>query len=434
MTTGTFRQTPITSITVAPDRQRKEFRGMEELRSSIQSIGLINPILITPEGVLVAGERRLRACTELGWTHIPAQLTSDLAEDELQLVELEENVKRVDLSWQEQVAAIQRYHNLRREADPEWTIASTAAALSIAQNTASKYLAVAAGIEADPKLAEAPAFSVAHGIVERASARKQGFEEAKIAAFVAPSPVLGEAPLPAEERASVEATPSPAPSVPFLNADFLTWTPPHKFNLLHCDFPYGVKADKHNQGAAASFGGYDDGFDVYDRLLTHLHTFTQEWMLPSSHLLFWFSMDFYQMTVDRLTAAGWRVNPFPLVWFKSDNSGILPDPRRGPRRNYETALLCSLGDRPIVRATGNLCAHPNTKSIHMSEKPQGMLTHFLSMLVDSSTIMLDPTMGSGNAVVVAERLGAHSALGLERDPEFFARARDAYLSGQVGEE
>ena len=48
----------ISSITVAPDRQRKEFKGIEELAKSIVQVGLIHPIIITPEGQLVAGERR----------------------------------------------------------------------------------------------------------------------------------------------------------------------------------------------------------------------------------------------------------------------------------------------------------------------------------------------------------------------------------------
>ena len=56
-----------------------------------------------------------------------------------------------------------------------------------------------------------------------------------------------------------------------------------------------------------------------------------------------------------------------------------------------------------------------------------MLEYFMSMLVDDTTTMLDPTMGSGNAVTVAEKLGAVRALGLERDPEFFKLSSAAYI-------
>src|SRR5690606_36396537 len=126
-----------------------------------------------------------------------------------------------------------------------------------------------------------------------------------------------------------------------------------RFNLIHCDFPYGVKADKHNQGAAAAFGGYADDPDVYWQLLATLERAMENVVAESAHLIFWFSMDYYQRTLDALSGMGWSVNPFPLIWHKSDNTGILPDPSRGPRRIYETALFASRGDRKIVGAVGN---------------------------------------------------------------------------------
>lgn len=52
-----------------------------------------------------------------------------------------------------------------------------------------------------------------------------------------------------------------------------------------------------------------------------------------------------------------------------------------------------------------------------------MLTHFLRMVVDDTTRMLDPTAGSGNAVRIASELGAAYALGLELNPEFAEVAR-----------
>lgn len=47
---------------------------------------------------LVAGERRLRACTSLGWVEIPTRPYTELSEDERREIELEENVRRKDLT------------------------------------------------------------------------------------------------------------------------------------------------------------------------------------------------------------------------------------------------------------------------------------------------------------------------------------------------
>ena len=110
---------------------------------------------------------------------------------------------------------------------------------------------------------------------------------------------------------------------------------------------------------------------------------------------------------------------------KSDNVGILPDPERGPRRIYETCFFGSRGDRKIVRPTSNSVFSPSQRDEHMSIKPETMLTNFFRMFVDSNTIMLDPTAGSGGALRAAEGLGASHVIGLERMEEFAARANAA---------
>jgi DNA modification methylase len=135
------------------------------------------------------------------------------------------------------------------------------------------------------------------------------------------------------------------------------------------------------------------------------------------------------MTYLRLGQMGWKVDPFPLVWHKSDNAGVLPDPQRGPRRTYETAFFCSRGDRKIVQAVANSVAAPTTKDIHMSEKPVEVLRHFMRMTTDGFSNVLDPTAGSGNAIQVARSLRAASFLGLEIDPQFYNAAKGAYNAG-----
>lgn len=438
MTSGKFRSIPLSSITVSQDRQRKELAGIEELAASIARNGLINPILVTEDLVLVAGERRLTACRALGWTAIPVHFTSDLSPHELEILELEENVKRVDLSWQEHVTAVTRYHKICKQDNPSWTLDNTAEALGVSGAHVSRFLALGKALEeGDPAILNADKLSVAKGIIERRTSRKESSLSDLVSSMV-PAPArsltvspdgkeqtLGEDFYPVEELAEEE------PWTPFLLQDFSAFATTARFNFLHCDFPYGVNANKHAQGAGQAFGTYADSADVYFQLLDTLASFCETNVADSAHLMFWFSMDFYSVTKERLEAMGWKVNPFPLLWFKSDNSGILPDPKRGPRRNYETAFLCSRGDRQIVRAVSNVCACPNTKIIHMSEKPVPMLAHFFRMFVDDSTVMLDPTMGSGNAVRVSEAMGAALSLGLERDETFYKNAVENYLSTPI---
>jgi len=60
-----------------------------------------------------------------------------------------------------------------------------------------------------------------------------------------------------------------------------------------------------------------------------------------------------------------------------------------------------------------------------------MLKHFLEMLVDETTTVLDPTCGSGMALRVAEELGARRVLGLEIDPSHADTALKAFYRARL---
>jgi ParB family chromosome partitioning protein len=61
------------------DRFRKDLGDLDSLAASIDQVGLLHPIVVRPDGRLIAGERRLAACKELGWTSVPVTLV-DLKE------------------------------------------------------------------------------------------------------------------------------------------------------------------------------------------------------------------------------------------------------------------------------------------------------------------------------------------------------------------
>ena len=52
-------------------RHRKDMGDIAGLADSIDSIGLLHPIVVTPDWTLLAGRRRLEACRLLGWVEIP---------------------------------------------------------------------------------------------------------------------------------------------------------------------------------------------------------------------------------------------------------------------------------------------------------------------------------------------------------------------------
>ena len=59
---------------VVKDRYRKDKGDIDALMNSIKELGLLQPIGITKDNILVFGERRLTACFALGWAEIDARV------------------------------------------------------------------------------------------------------------------------------------------------------------------------------------------------------------------------------------------------------------------------------------------------------------------------------------------------------------------------
>src|SRR5262245_20391959 len=115
MLTDTYERVSCQRIRVdRAKRQRTELNLDPGLRESIRMRGGYNPIIITRDLWLVAGERRLATSIELGLPDIPVRFTDDLSEDEYRVIELEENMKRSDLIWQDRVKAIAQIHSIYR--------------------------------------------------------------------------------------------------------------------------------------------------------------------------------------------------------------------------------------------------------------------------------------------------------------------------------
>jgi N6-adenosine-specific RNA methylase IME4 len=53
------------------NRYRKNLGDIDSLAASIKELGLLHPIVVRPDGRLIAGERRLAACRRLGWKSVP---------------------------------------------------------------------------------------------------------------------------------------------------------------------------------------------------------------------------------------------------------------------------------------------------------------------------------------------------------------------------
>jgi ParB-like chromosome segregation protein Spo0J len=109
-----FCQVHIDKI-IVEDRHRYDLGDIKSLAESIESIGLIHNVVVTPDNHLIAGARRLAAMRSLGWDMIPTAVIHTLADatDRL-LAERDENTCRKDFVPSELLAIGRRLEELER--------------------------------------------------------------------------------------------------------------------------------------------------------------------------------------------------------------------------------------------------------------------------------------------------------------------------------
>ncbi|QLC22713.1 ParB/RepB/Spo0J family partition protein [Parasphingopyxis sp. CP4] len=109
---GTVQMLPVGKITPHPDQPRRHFdeEALGELARSIEARGMIQPIVVRPQGThyqIVAGERRWRAAQRAQLHQVPV-IVRDFDEAETLEIALVENIQREDLNAIEEAEAYKR--------------------------------------------------------------------------------------------------------------------------------------------------------------------------------------------------------------------------------------------------------------------------------------------------------------------------------------
>src|SRR6266446_3572295 len=108
---------PIERIQVAhiqvPTTVRADWEHLDVLQASIQTTGLLHPIIVRRQGntyELLAGHNRLQAVKNLGWNSVPARILEFTEHNALrqELVVLDENLCRDELNHLEYAEALGR--------------------------------------------------------------------------------------------------------------------------------------------------------------------------------------------------------------------------------------------------------------------------------------------------------------------------------------
>ena len=448
-------------VAILPDRQRQEFEpeAMQELISSIEDNQLMHPpVLRTPNAadrlkfpdfpldgkmVLVAGERRFRAIGEIyelggqfrhngqlfsaEQNRIPYTDLGSLDELSAEEAELDENLKRRDLSWKELAAAHDRLHRLRvkqRNAEnsealileqpikPSHTVADTAQELTgrrdgAYQDNIRKELIVAKHLD-NPEVAKAKSVDEAFKILRKQEETAQNVELGRIvgATFNADLHQLHNRDCIGFMQ-EVAAGPESA-----------------KFDVILTDPPYGMGAHEFGDGAgkvANSEHHYDDTYENFKALMEGPSGWCALSYLvcrPQAHAYVFCDIDRFHELKTWMQEAGWYVFRTPLINHKM-NSGRVPLPDKGPRRQYEIILYAIKGGKTTTHIYPDVISTSADENLtHGAQKPVALYQNLLQRSVKPGDRVADFFAGSGTIFEAAHSFKC-SATGTERSPEYY---------------
>ncbi len=421
----------VNSLIIPDNRQRREFKpeAIVELASSISQNGLIQPVVArqNKEGqmVLVAGERRIKALKYVwefnqpvrcgGQTFeegiVPCLLLGELTPIEAFEIELEENIRRTDLTWQERSVATQRLLVYRTAqavakgiAPPTMNelSAETRGTGGDSVDRTRKDVIVAKHLD-DPDVAKAKTVEEAFKILKRKEERQRN----------------------ADLGVSVGKT-FTAELHHVYNGSCLDVMPTMEsetFDVILTDPPYGIDADQYGDSGGRTPGShkYDDSLETWVYLMQGFSTESYRLAKSSAHLYVFCDIDNFITLKGMLALAGWRVFRTPIIWV-NPTAMRTPWPEHGPQRKYQLIAYAVKGNRTVNSIAPDVVSYPSDDNLgHNAQKPVALYEDLLRRSIRPGNTVLDPFCGSGPIFPSAHNLKC-AATGIELDTSAYGVA------------
>lgn len=437
---------PLTSILVE-DRQRKDLGDVQALANSIRENGLIQPVVVNQANRLIAGGRRLAACTLLGWAQIPVVYRETLGERELTILELEENIRRKDMTWQEEVLSVYKVHVLQTEKaildGDSWTLNRTAEMLGMSRANVGFMVQVSKELRRVPQTAiwSCEGFWDALRFLARRSEDEINAELARRTTalmatnatmfpssnpFKEPSDVSVEIIEPVGDAQSGQQTIPLSKQVILADCrDWLRQCPPEVADHCITDPPYGIDMDMLDQqnphGGMQNVDRVRETHQVDENLvlLKEVIPLIHRALKPKGFFILWCDVMNWQFLYDHVIAADFKVQRWPLVWSKTSQC-MNQSAQYNFTKNYEIAMVCRKQGATLVtdqQSSIFACQRDSYKSNPFA-KPEALWDWLIKAVTIQGQTILEPFAGEGsavNAIISNWRF----PIAIEKDPQHF---------------
>lgn len=403
---------------IVADRMRQELGDLTSLMASIREFDLIQPIVLTRDLHLVAGGRRLAAMKALDFKCLMHGLhfvwRDELDPLRLKAIELEENLKRKDLTWSEIVLGKQQLLEIKQQEHGLATMGRPSASAS----------------------GEARGFGVRSLAAMLGESAATTSEDLELASYVKKHPVLAQMPTRADARrklgvamttAAMQAVAALKPRQTVIDASGQTVTAPatSAWRLYHgpfqkniaqvadascdlvlTDLPYNIGLGQSTAAHSAGLGSFTDSDIDMVSLCRDVAVESYRVLRPNRFAVFFYGMGYHHDFVSALTDAGFSVDPYPFIWLRDRTAP--PDGFARYSKSYDPALIASKGTPRFIRPNlANTLAVPSVRGperLHAAQKPLLLMQKFIEDMTTPGCVVVDMFAGAGTTGEAALRL------------------------------
>lgn len=422
-----------------------------QLAPSIAENGLIQPIVITKlaDGTYkgIAGWSRCQAFILLGHKKIPYVIREKLREDQLLVLELEENLHRQNLSWQENVRAITKIHrtktaNKTKDA-ASWGQRETGILLGVSLGYVNQAITLAKCLAlGDEEINAAESVNSAlkiltlrkeQQVVEKLRALGPQYKKKTAIAdpFLTATDSRHEN-LEVSSKSQVVEVPLSQILHHAVCQEWMAQQPSESFDLIFTDIPYGI--DMANLDDIEGVDFVAEEHEV-DENISQMEPFLKEafrLLKDKTYLIFFYDLSHHEKLHAWAKEAGFQTQPYPNLWLKplaKNRAAHCYWPK-----TFEPVMVCRKGNAMLrsVQATAfRMVDHRAEKRMQRNPflKPFEFNKWMLEAFVLPGQRALDPYAGGGSIIRTFIQMGLNP-VGIERSakqfPHLLVNVQQAY--------
>lgn len=380
----------IHTIKVSQERLRQDNGDLEGLAQSLLSFGQLQPVILSDEMELLAGFRRYSAAMMNGWQEIDALVQGEITAIKAREIELEENIRRKQMTWQEEAKALTEIDKLRRMTDPNWTQSQTAALASVQRARVPEANKLVQMMEMFPEIGEAKNFSKALKMANQKAKQILRVQEVKgnVVDYgdIESKLVLGD------------------------STEVIKTLPDNFCHAVITDPPFGINHDERTAGMStgSDTNSYEDSEETYERLLAMAPEIYRV-LKPDGWCIWFLGISWYERAKIAFRSAGFTVDEIPVIWDRTSGRTFTARPDRWFTRGYDVALHMLKGNPQLAqRGKSNILSITPVATSErelLVERPVELYAELIQRLTVRGETVVDFFTGSGSCLAAAAMTG-----------------------------